>query len=133
MTAGHRDELVQSLALLLLGDSQVTLAKNSEKFRRRLLAYFVLHRLPPELRDIPLRQRYAFGHKTDESTRTILLIVALSRPDRPFDFFASSQSLEPFRRNPSDTPIGAGQLPAEVHVEESILANFGTEEKGHVA
>ena len=48
MAAGHGDELVEDLALILLGGLLIALTQRLEEFALRLLADLVVHRLPPE-------------------------------------------------------------------------------------
>ncbi len=57
MTAGHGDELVQDFGLLRLGGLLVALAQGFEEFGSCRLADCVVHRVPPEVGNIPLRQR----------------------------------------------------------------------------
>src|SRR6266852_959165 len=83
MTPGHCYELVQDLALLLLGGLLVAPAERSENFVLRNLADRVLHRVPPDVGNNPLRQRYAFGNKINESMRWGKIIDALHYWMRP--------------------------------------------------
>jgi hypothetical protein len=76
MTPGHRDELVKDLGLLLLGRLLVALTQRPEHLRSRLPADRVVHRVPPEVGNILLRQQHVFSNRIVESMRWGRLIVA---------------------------------------------------------
>ena len=71
--AGPNDARMPAIAIC---SPLVALAQGCEQFRSRLLADRVVHRVPPKVGNIRLRQRYAFGNKTGESMREGRIIVA---------------------------------------------------------